>query len=106
MGTPRASVSLLIIYGIAAGGRSLFEAKVVGDTVGLHPLATLIAMYTGALLWGVNGSSSDRRPLSVGQSRRQTWRPSKRLIGCARLPGGAPYKKGVGHGMVDDQKDE
>ena len=27
----------------------------VGDSVGLHPLLTMIAMYTGALLWGVKG---------------------------------------------------
>ena len=49
------AISLLVIYGVASGARSLFEAKVVGDSVGLHPLLTMIAMYTGALLWGVKG---------------------------------------------------
>lgn len=55
VGNTGLAVSLLVIYGIASGARSLFEAKVVGDSVGLHPLLTMIAMYTGALLWGVKG---------------------------------------------------
>lgn len=55
VGNTPLALSLLVIYGIASGARSLFEAKVVGDSVGLHPLLTLIAMYTGAFLWGVKG---------------------------------------------------
>ena len=55
VGNTALALSLLAIWAIASGARSLFEAKVVGDSVGLHPLLTLIAMYTGALLWGVKG---------------------------------------------------
>lgn len=55
VGNTALALSLLAIWGIASGARSLFEAKVVGDSVGLHPLLTLIAMYSGALLWGVKG---------------------------------------------------
>lgn len=46
---------LLIVFGVAVGTRSLVEAKVIGDSVGLHPALTLLAMYGGALLWGVKG---------------------------------------------------
>lgn len=55
VGNTGLAFSLLVIYGIASGARSLFEAKVVGDSVGLHPLLTMIAMYSGVLLWGVKG---------------------------------------------------
>ena len=55
VGNTGLAFSLLVIYGIASGARSLFEAKVVGDFVGLHPLLTMIAMYSGVLLWGVKG---------------------------------------------------
>lgn len=55
VGNTGLALALLVIYGLASGARSLFEAKVVGDSVGLHPLVALMAMYTGALLWGVKG---------------------------------------------------
>lgn len=55
VGNTALAIALLAIWAVASGARSLFEAKVVGDSVGLHPLLTLIAMYTGALLWGVKG---------------------------------------------------
>lgn len=55
VGNTGLALSLLAIWAVASGARSLFEAKVIGDSVGLHPVLTLIAMYSGALLWGVKG---------------------------------------------------
>lgn len=50
------ALGLLAVYAVASAGRTLIEAKVIGDSVGLHPLATLLALYSGALLWGVPGA--------------------------------------------------
>lgn len=56
VGQTSTAIGLSIVYASAAAGRTLVEAKVIGDSVGLHPLATLLALYTGALLWGVPGA--------------------------------------------------
>jgi sporulation integral membrane protein YtvI len=46
---------LLILYAILASVRQILEAKIVSVNLGLHPLATLVAMYTGLKLIGVIG---------------------------------------------------
>lgn len=50
------ALGLLAVYAVSSLGRTLVEAKVIGASVGLHPLATLLALYSGALLWGVPGA--------------------------------------------------
>lgn len=49
------AVGLLVIYGITQLVRQLIQPKIVGDTIGLDPLATLVFMYIGYKLWGVLG---------------------------------------------------
>lgn len=46
---------LLILYGIIAVVRNLLEPKIVGDSIGLPPLITLVGMYAGMKLFGVWG---------------------------------------------------
>lgn len=46
---------LLLLYGVLAGMRQVIEPKLVGDRIGLHPLATLIALYVGLQLFGGGG---------------------------------------------------
>ena len=46
---------ILGIYAIAALIRSVLEPKFVGKQLGLDPLITLLAMYTGYRLWGILG---------------------------------------------------
>ena len=48
-------ISLLVLYVIIAIVRNIAEPKIVGQQVGLHPLATLLAMVTGASLFGAAG---------------------------------------------------
>ena len=48
-------VSLLIIYGLALTVRTILEPRLVGKHLGLDPLWTLVAFYTGFMLWGVGG---------------------------------------------------
>lgn len=49
------SLKLLILYLIVAGVRQVLEPKMVGDRVGLHPLATLFALYLGIKVFGAWG---------------------------------------------------
>ncbi|MEG6521684.1 sporulation integral membrane protein YtvI [Desulfotomaculum sp. 1211_IL3151] len=48
-------IKLLILYGLILVARQLLEAKVVANNLGLHPLATLIALFVGFKLLGFVG---------------------------------------------------
>ncbi len=48
-------ISLLVAYIIISAVRQFLEPKIVGDNIGLHPLATLISLYVGLQLGGVVG---------------------------------------------------
>lgn len=49
------ALGLLVLYGACALVRSTLEPKLVGRQLGLDPLVTLIALYTGFRLWGILG---------------------------------------------------
>lgn len=49
------AVALLIIYIVCLIVRQFVEPKVVGESLGLHPLVTLLAMYIGYRLLGLAG---------------------------------------------------
>ncbi len=46
---------LLILYGILTIVRNIMEPKLVGSSIGLNPICTLVAMYAGLKLWGFIG---------------------------------------------------
>ena len=48
-------IGLLIIYVIVSVTRYILEPKIVGDKVGLHPLAALAAIFIGMKLFGLIG---------------------------------------------------
>ena len=48
-------IGLLIIYVIVSVTRYILEPKIVGDRVGLHPLAALAAIFIGMKLFGLIG---------------------------------------------------
>ena len=48
-------LGLLITYTAVTVLHSSIQAKLLGDQLGLHPLATLAAIYAGWTLWGVWG---------------------------------------------------
>lgn len=54
-GDLRMGVSLFILYAIVLVVRQLTEPKVLSQQIGLHPLVTLTAMYTGLKIFGVLG---------------------------------------------------
>ncbi len=49
------ALGLLGLYALTALTRSTLEPKLVGRQLGLDPLLTLIALYTGFRLWGILG---------------------------------------------------
>lgn len=54
-GSKAFGVKLLVLYGLVAAVRQVLEAKVVGDQVGLHPLAILLSIYLGFQFFGALG---------------------------------------------------
>ena len=54
-GDPGRAFGLLGLYGAVTLIRSLLEPRLVGRHLGLDPLVTLIALYTGYRLWGLMG---------------------------------------------------
>ena len=48
-------LALAISYGAVTVLRNCFQAKLLGDQLGLHPAATLLAIYSGAKAMGVAG---------------------------------------------------
>lgn len=49
------SVGLLGTYVVAMLSRTVMEPRLVGKQLGLDPLMTLIALYTGYQIWGIGG---------------------------------------------------
>src|SRR5690606_32219541 len=48
-------VWLVLTYGGLVVGRTILEPRVIGDRIGVHPLATLMSLYVGLQLFGVSG---------------------------------------------------
>lgn len=46
---------LILLYGTMAVVRSILEPKVIGKNIGVHPVATLIALYVGLRIFGPTG---------------------------------------------------
>lgn len=54
-GNSKTGLSILAIYVIITVIRQVAEPKILGDSVGLHPLLTLVTMYFGIKLAGIPG---------------------------------------------------
>lgn len=49
------AVGMLVIYLVCLTVRQLIEPKIVGESLGIHPLITLLSMYVGLKTVGVGG---------------------------------------------------
>lgn len=54
-GDIKLSISLIVLYVVILVTRQLIEPKIVSNHIGIHPIFTLIAMYTGFKVIGVIG---------------------------------------------------
>lgn len=55
MGHTGTGLGLLILYAVSAILREILEPHIVGRSLGVHPLLSLLAVYAGARLFGVAG---------------------------------------------------
>lgn len=55
MGNYPLAIGILVLYLIVAAVRNIVEPRIVGSRIGLHPLATLVAMIVGMHLMGLIG---------------------------------------------------
>ena len=58
LGDTGRGLGLLIAWGTVSLVRSCLQAKLVGDQIGLDPIASLLAVYAGWRVWGVWGTLS------------------------------------------------
>lgn len=49
------AIGLLVIHALIVAARELFEGKIIGDSLGIHPLATMMALFAGFRMLGVIG---------------------------------------------------
>ena len=49
------AITILSIYAVVAVVRQIIEPKIVGKSIGLHPVLTLISFYIGLKLFGIIG---------------------------------------------------
>lgn len=52
LGSVSEGIKLLVLYLIVSAVRQVIEPKIMSQSIGLHPLATLISMYVGLKLMG------------------------------------------------------
>ena len=55
LGAPVRALALALLYAIAALVRGFLEPRLIGEKAGIHPAASLFAMYSGFCLAGVGG---------------------------------------------------
>ena len=80
MGNFKQAIGLIIMYVVITLIRQYIEPKIVGDTLGVHPLVTLMGLYFGLKLFGFMGMFIV--PLTVmtlkvfnDTGRIQLWKP-------------------------------
>ena len=54
-GDIKLAICILVLWIVMSVVRELIEPKIVGAHIGIHPIFTLIAMYTGVKFIGVIG---------------------------------------------------
>lgn len=55
MGSLKTAIGVVVLYIVIAAVRNTLEPRIVGKHIGLHPLATLVAMIVGLKLAGLMG---------------------------------------------------
>ena len=54
-GDYKMAIGLLVVYVVITVIRNIVEPRIVGQSVGLHPVVTLLSMFVGTALFGVIG---------------------------------------------------
>jgi len=98
-------IGLLVLYVAITAIRNVVEPKLVGNQIGLHPLATLISMFVGLQLFGLLGLFIFPVGLSIlVQFKDDVMRIYRKLVGMEE-----PVEEGAqpdGEAPAEGQKDE
>lgn len=73
-GNYRLGIGLLILFGVIETVRQFIEPRIVGVTLGIHPLLTLAAMYLGFTVFGIAGMIIGPLLALVGRAAAAAWR--------------------------------
>ena len=55
IGDSAQAIKLLILYAVCEAVNQIFRPKIIGSSLGIHPLATLIGLYVGLKFFGILG---------------------------------------------------
>lgn len=72
-GNYRLGIGLLILFGVIETVRQFIEPRIVGVTLGIHPLLTLAAMYLGFTVFGIAGMIIGPLLALVGRAAAAAW---------------------------------
>lgn len=54
-GDMRLGIAILVLWSIMSVSKQIIEPRIIGAHIGIHPIFTLISMYTGFKLIGIWG---------------------------------------------------
>ena len=76
----RRGLGLLILWAVITVVRQIVEPKIVGGSLGLHPVITLVGMYVGFRLFGIAGMLAAPALAVAAKVIFKEWRPQKKGI--------------------------
>lgn len=76
----RMGVGLLVLWTVITVVRQIVEPKIVGGSLGLHPVITLVGMYVGFRLFGIVGMLAAPALAVAIKVVFKEWRPQKKSV--------------------------
>lgn len=105
-GQTRLGFGLLILFGVMILLRQMMEPRIVGHSLGLHPLLTLFAFYVGLKLFGIPGMLLSPAVALLIKSIVEGWWPAENkpragedssVVGKAEGTAHAEERRGAGN---------
>lgn len=75
----RMGFGLLILWAVITVVRQIAEPHIVGETIGLHPLLTLVGMYIGFRIFGIVGMLLAPALIIAVRTGLREWMPRKKI---------------------------
>ena len=75
----RMGFGLLILWAVITVVRQIAEPHIVGETIGLHPLLTLVGMYIGFRVFGIVGMLLAPALIIAVRTGVREWMPQKKI---------------------------
>lgn len=75
----RMGFGLLILWAVITVVRQIAEPHIVGETIGLHPLLTLVGMYIGFRIFGIAGMLLAPALIIAVRTGLREWMPRKKM---------------------------